>query len=1003
MSFRNTSGYMEENDPLLDLGANNAFTIAYWMRSSDISTDQKTIGQAQLGGGNNRGFSIGPELDVIKAEVFSGSSVVTLKSNPIQADEWIHITMVFDQGQRYELYVDGFLNTTFTTPSNAIWSPPVDDDNPLRLGIAAWDVSAFPYLGDLDDLRIYNTALNAQEIVDIYNNVGLCPESGNPIYVDSSAVGSNNGLTWTDAYTDLQEAIDLSCNCPGSPIWIAEGSYQPTQDNPISSDNTASDVTFYIDHPVEIYGGFAGTETSISERDWRINKTILDGALPSSTDSALHVVVMDADVICPDWILDGLHIRNGHSTESFGFNSSGGGLKINASTQASPIISNCTFYNNKATTNGGAIDANLNDSNTGDVIEMTISNCVFYQNNAGNSGGAIYLNTPTSGNNRPSLINSLFYENATQGVGGAIHATSSGVTGSGFLALEMINCTVADNSATGDGGGIYISADEDAFKIYNSIIWNNTGADGDDLYTSGQLGTIESCVILQIANEQFASVQQDIITQDPLFNTPGSDYSLMPSSPAVNAGDNAAANGIEHDLDGNIRIGCGVIDIGAFEAQNIVCEITCGQVLTNETNANGNSNLVEYPCRSGFSFSGPERIYTFTVAPNDTIVATIELQNRVGNIDVFLLTDPADPSTCIAHTFTSTTQLLTPGTYYIVMDGDKGAIGTYDLSLTCIDYTLEVEMLNCGDHLIGESNQNDAFQNQSALNNYSCGSANFSGPEKIYSIELANTTFVSILLENESTNTDVLVLTDPLNPLSCVVHGTSEIRTLLDAGTYYVIVDGFFGAIGDYDLVFTCTDIADNSVCSEAVALTCGASIGGDLSESDIDPDNNQGCYIANKGLWYQFIGTGDTVEVSLCNSVAPFDDTRLSILTGTCGSLTCHLQDDDGCPTSLLSTIVMPTVRDEVYFAHVSGFNGNNAQHPFTLTFTCQDDEVCLTERVESGMLDQSVYRASEKIISDGSIVSPNLIRFSAPEVELIEGFEVTGGELIVDQDGCP
>ena len=53
------------------------------------------------------------------------------------------------------------------------------------------------------------------------------PANGGTIYVDSLAAGAGTGATWTDAFTDLQDALELSELCSPAEIWVATGIYTP--------------------------------------------------------------------------------------------------------------------------------------------------------------------------------------------------------------------------------------------------------------------------------------------------------------------------------------------------------------------------------------------------------------------------------------------------------------------------------------------------------------------------------------------------------------------------------------------------------------------------------------------------------------------------------------------------------------------------------------------------------------------------------------------------------
>lgn len=97
------------------------------------------------------------------------------------------------------------------------------------------------------------------------------------IYVDDDAAGLNNGTSWANAYTSFQSALDVAVS--GDEIWIAAGTYKPSFDYGVGGG--IRDYHFRMINGVTIYGGFAGTESAVSERtDFSrggANETIFSG------------------------------------------------------------------------------------------------------------------------------------------------------------------------------------------------------------------------------------------------------------------------------------------------------------------------------------------------------------------------------------------------------------------------------------------------------------------------------------------------------------------------------------------------------------------------------------------------------------------------------------------------------------------------------------------------------------------------------------------------------
>jgi hypothetical protein len=70
------------------------------------------------------------------------------------------------------------------------------------------------------------------------------------------------------------------------------GIYKPTE-SPDGSTASDRDKSFHLSKDLKIFGGFAGTETSLSQRNLAANTTTLSGdlGLSGSTDNSYHVFI----------------------------------------------------------------------------------------------------------------------------------------------------------------------------------------------------------------------------------------------------------------------------------------------------------------------------------------------------------------------------------------------------------------------------------------------------------------------------------------------------------------------------------------------------------------------------------------------------------------------------------------------------------------------------------------------------------------------------------------
>ena len=194
------------------------------------------------------------------------------------------------------------------------------------------------------------------------------------VYVDKDATGVQNGLSWATAYNEPQDAFS-NANI-GDNIWIAKGTY--------SLQTTRRDYTFnWNKDSVSVYGGFDGTETALSQRDWENNPTVFSGEIQGDNDLTNNSYTVLAGPYGNSStnkinysLIDGITISDGYSITNTSNNSTrwGAGFYLQANVRRLHIT-NCLLTNNTAQ---GA--AAIYASASGDSTYLDISNTKFIGN-----------------------------------------------------------------------------------------------------------------------------------------------------------------------------------------------------------------------------------------------------------------------------------------------------------------------------------------------------------------------------------------------------------------------------------------------------------------------------------------------------------------------------------------------------------------------------------------------------------------------------------------------
>jgi len=183
------------------------------------------------------------------------------------------------------------------------------------------------------------------------------------------------------------------------------------------------------------------------------------------------------------------------------------------------------------------------------------------RDNRGESGAALYIDAAGAA----AISSSIIDGNSADAGGGAIHLAGGSLTANG--------ATIAGNDAGGVGGGLLLSSGSATFT--NSIFWGNFAPSGEQIsVATGVLGVESSDV-------EGSWPGTGNIAVDPLFvDAPGGDYHLQAASPCIHVGNNASPGASSLDIDGEPRVGCFNVDLGADEtpfcpAVPPVASLTC--------------------------------------------------------------------------------------------------------------------------------------------------------------------------------------------------------------------------------------------------------------------------------------------------------------------------------------------------------------------------------------------------------------------------------------------
>jgi hypothetical protein len=396
------------------------------------------------------------------------------------------------------------------------------------------------------------------------------------IYVDRAAAGDNTGVSWAHAFRSLADACDAVDRLPAAlaaEVWIAEGTYRPSETRDPAAYFKVSPNTGY-------YGGFGGTETAKEQRVpadhpvtitgelgggvlsahlfmntamWQSNVAFgelkftrakaLTGTDTEKRGPAIYVgninnlsitgsVFEDLEAedtggaVCAYSFSDGSITISGCSFETT--SGSSGGAVYTFFYSGSITISGCDFTDTSSLFEGGAVCA---DPGSG---SLSISGCDFETTSSGSNGGAVYANSSSGGSISISGNCTFTNTHATSGAGGAVYANSSGGS------ITINGGTFANTSSESHGGAVYASSSSGGSITINGGTFTNisSGGSGGAVYTnsSGSVGIADCDFAYTSAGSEGGAVNAFrgslSISNCTFENTSGSNGGAIVASPS---------------------------------------------------------------------------------------------------------------------------------------------------------------------------------------------------------------------------------------------------------------------------------------------------------------------------------------------------------------------------------------------------------------------------------------------------------------------------------------
>src|SRR6185503_18534252 len=167
----------------------NQLTVAFWLNpGSNAQTDPRVISKLY-------DWEVKLNTTANRYPQFTAGSAYAQLSTALPLNTWSHVVFTYNNGT-VTGYVNGAAVSFLANTFNGSGSLPSYRYN---LYLAVRDGSSNPYIGDLNDVRVYNRALAAQDVAALYAYLGGSSQWTFSLTPASSTISVKQGGSATDS------------------------------------------------------------------------------------------------------------------------------------------------------------------------------------------------------------------------------------------------------------------------------------------------------------------------------------------------------------------------------------------------------------------------------------------------------------------------------------------------------------------------------------------------------------------------------------------------------------------------------------------------------------------------------------------------------------------------------------------------------------------------------------------------------------------------------------